>query len=281
MSTEIKTVDANTDVVQRLASQYGTTREKLYAIVKATCKMEKATNEQFQAFLMIAEKYDLDPITKQMWAFPDKNGGIATMVSVDGWIKIVNNHPQFNGYETSVQFDDKKRPFSATCTIWRKDKERPTTKTLYFSEWSKASSPVWRDMPAHMLEIRAYIQCARMAFNISGIIDPETKYPDAINVDANVSRETSEDEDEINVQHYIDLAAKETTLSGINMLHDMQSTDDGLRRAIYSKAKELGFVFDKDDKCYIEKLAITVAKKAKEVKEPEPESAEIEDFFEA
>ncbi len=231
MSTELKIIDANTDVIQRLANQYGTTREKLYAIVKATCKMEKASNEQFQAFLMIAEKYDLDPITKQMWAFPNtKTGGIDTMVSVDGWIKIVNNHPQFNGYETSVQFDDKDKPFSATCTIWRKDKERPTTKTVYFREWVKPSSPVWRDMPAHMLEIRAYIQCARMAFNISGIIDPETKYPDAINVEGNISHETLKDNEEIDVQHYLDLTAKETTLSGINMLHDMKSTSPKLKQ---------------------------------------------------
>ncbi len=211
------------------------------------------------------------------------------IVSVDGWIKIVNNHPQFNGYETSVQFDDKKKPFSATCTIWRKDRERPTTKTVYFAEWVKASSPVWRDMPAHMLEIRAYIQCARMAFNISGIIDPETKYPDAINVDANVSRETSEDEDVINVQHYMDLTAKETTLAGINALHDMDFTDANLKMAIYKKSKELGFVHDQANDCYVEKLAIPAAKKPKEVKitnhMDQPHVSQIsmdeaEDFFE-
>lgn len=178
------TVNQSTSVTERLAIKYRTDKARFYNIVKATCKMEKATNEQFEAFLMIAEKYDLNPIIKQLWGYPDRNGGISTMVSIDGWITIVNQHPQFDGYETTLGFDDNGKLVSATCTMWRKDKPRPYTKTIYVEEWKKESSPVWKTMPKHFAEIRAYIQCARMCFNIGGIEDEATSqiihYPDAI-----------------------------------------------------------------------------------------------------
>lgn len=172
MNNELQ-IKQQTSVSERLAEKYGTDKARFYNIVKTTCKMEKATNEQFEAFLMMAEKYDLNPIMKQMWAYPDRNGGIMTMVSLDGWITIVNSRPEYDGYETRVQLDDKGKPISATCTMWRKDRSRPTTKTIYTSEWSKSTSPVWQSMPIHFIEMRAFIQCARMCFNISGINDDE------------------------------------------------------------------------------------------------------------
>lgn len=188
MSNEIIT-SRSTSVTERMAEKYGTDKGRFYNIVKATCRMDKSTNEQFEAFLMTAEKYDLNPIMKQMWAYPDRNGGIMTMVAADGWINIVNNRPEFDGYETSVVLDEKGYPVSATCTMWRKDRTRPTTKTVYIKEWIKESSPVWKQMPIHFIEMRAYIQCARMCFNISGIYDGDVtpaiegvKFADVIDV---------------------------------------------------------------------------------------------------
>ena len=168
MSNEI-----SVSVTERLAAKYGSEKVRFYEVVKSTCRMEKATASQFEAFLLIAEKYDLNPLMKQMWAYPDRNGGIMTMVSIDGWISIVNNHPQFDGYETSHTLDANGSPVTATCTMWRKDRSRPTTKTIYVAEWKKDSSPVWKSMPIHFAEMRAFIQCARMCFNISGIVDED------------------------------------------------------------------------------------------------------------
>lgn len=190
--TEV-TISKHSGVTERLAEKYGTDKARLFNVIKATCKMEKATQEQFEAFLLVAERYNLNPLLKQLWAYPDRNGGIMHMVSLDGWISIVNSQPQFDGYETSIQLDDKGYPISATCTMWRKDRSRPTTKTIYINEWKKDTSPVWKQMPCHFIEMRAYIQCARMCFNISGInddeIEPEInnlseKYPEAINTNS-------------------------------------------------------------------------------------------------
>lgn len=205
MENQLKVVNKSTSVTERLAEQYGTDKSRFYNIVKATCKMEKASNEQFETFLMNAERYGLNPLMKEMWAFPDRNGGIMTMVAVDGWIKIVNNQPTFDGYETSVLLDENGKPISATCTMWRKDRNRPTTKTVYVKEWIKESSPVWKTMPIHFIEMRAYIQCARMCFNISGIYDGDVapisinldaKYPDAITTEPQSAADIPDESEE-------------------------------------------------------------------------------------
>ena len=138
--------------------------------------MEKASNEQFEAFLLTAEKYNLNPIMKQMWAYPDRSGGIQTMVSIDGWIQIVNSQESFDGFETNTNFGDDGKPLSSTCIIYRKDRNRPTTKTVHYSEWVNNSSPVWKNMPVNMLEHRAFIQCARFCFNITGIQDEQAVF---------------------------------------------------------------------------------------------------------
>ena len=84
MSNEI-----SVSVTERLAAKYGSEKVRFYEVVKSTCRMEKATASQFEAFLLIAEKYDLNPLMKQMWAYPDRNGGIMTMVSIEDRKSVV------------------------------------------------------------------------------------------------------------------------------------------------------------------------------------------------
>ena len=40
-----------------------------------------------------------EPFTKEIYAHPDQHKGIVPVVGVDGWIRIVNEHPQFDGIE--------------------------------------------------------------------------------------------------------------------------------------------------------------------------------------
>ncbi len=43
------------------------------------------SNEQFSALLIVANQYKLNPFTKEIYAFPDKQNGIVPVVGVDGW----------------------------------------------------------------------------------------------------------------------------------------------------------------------------------------------------
>jgi len=129
------------------------------------------TREQFAAFLMVAKKYDLDPITKQIYAFPAKGGGIQPVVSIDGWMTLINSHPQFDGMEFDDQLENGKL-IAVTCRMYRKDRSRPVAVTEYMSECVRGTD-TWKKWPARMLRHKAAIQAARYAFSFSGIIDED------------------------------------------------------------------------------------------------------------
>jgi len=128
------------------------------------------TDEQFTAFLMVANKYNLDPMTKEIYAFPSKKGGIQPIVSIDGWIKLINTNPNYNGIEYIDHKNQNDELTAITCKIHRKDHDYATEITEYLSECSR-SNETWKQWPARMLRHKATIQAARYAFGFSGILD--------------------------------------------------------------------------------------------------------------
>ncbi|QDV09313.1 RecT family protein [Planctomycetes bacterium Poly30] len=133
-----------------------------------------ATREHVQALLMVAEAYDLNPMTKELYAFPQKGGsGIVPIVSVDGWYKLISRHPQSNGYTATVAFaEDGTTPVSATCVMHRKDWDHPVVVTEYVSECKRDTIP-WNTQPARMIRHRAIIQAARSTFGFGGIYEAD------------------------------------------------------------------------------------------------------------
>ena len=165
-------VVTNTSLTQRLADRFQVDEAKFVSTIKATCfKGNQVNNEQFMQFLVVANEYDLNPFIKEIYAFP-ANGGIQPIVSIDGWLKIINNNPAFDGMEFVDTLDDKKNLVSVTCKIFRKDRTRPVEVTEYMAECKKSTEP-WNKWPARMLRHKATIQAARYAFSLSGIVDPD------------------------------------------------------------------------------------------------------------
>lgn len=154
-----------------MASKFSVEADKLLATLKGTV-FKGATNEELLALVVVANTYGLNPLTKEIYAFPAKGGGIAPIVSIDGWIRMTNDHPQFDGMEIQVEFDESGKPFSATCRIYRKDRTHATVVTEYFTECSRNTDP-WKQYPARMLRHKALIQAARVAFGFSGIYDED------------------------------------------------------------------------------------------------------------
>lgn len=153
-----------------MAQKFHVEPTKLLDTLRATL-MPKASNEELLAFVVTANQYDLNPFTKEIYAFPGRNGGITQVVSVDGWIKLMNRHPSFDGITFHTEDKDSK-PFSVTATIYLKDRTRPVEVTEYFSECTRNTEP-WKVNPRRMLRHKALIQCARIAFGFSGIADEE------------------------------------------------------------------------------------------------------------
>lgn len=156
-----------------LASRYEMEPLKFQETIKATCMPAKinVTNEQFAGFLMVAKEYDLNPLTKEIYAFPSR-GGIQPIVSVDGWMKMINSHKQFDGMTFEDHLDTTGNLASITVKIYRKDREHPVEVTEYMSE-CKRNTDTWKQWPARMLRHKAVIQAARYAFGFSGIVEPD------------------------------------------------------------------------------------------------------------
>lgn len=159
-------------LIASMASQYNMDPKAFANTVKATCMPPNATNEEFAAFLMVAKDYGLNPITREIYAFPKKGGGVQPIVGVDGWLNLVNSHPQCDGVDFKDEFDSKGNLTAVVCSIYRKDRNRPTVVTEYMDECKRPTEP-WQKWPKRMLRHKAAIQCARYAFGFAGIIDPD------------------------------------------------------------------------------------------------------------
>jgi len=152
-------------LLAKFANRYGVETNKMLGTLKATAFRGDVTNEQMIALLIVADQHGLNPFTKEIHAFPSR-GGIVPVVGVDGWARIINEHPQFDGMD--FEQDDAK----CTCTIHRKDRSHPTAVTEYLEECKRQTDP-WTTHPKRMLRHKAMIQCARLAFSFAGIYDPD------------------------------------------------------------------------------------------------------------
>lgn len=157
-------------VVAKMAERFEMQPQEFERTVRSTVCPQNITNEQFVAFLMVAKEYNLNPITKQIYAFPSK-GAIVPIVSIDGWLRIINENPNFDGMEFVDNVVDGKL-FSITCRMYRKDRNRPTEVTEYMGECVRGTD-TWKQWPARMLRHKATIQAARYAFGLSGIYDED------------------------------------------------------------------------------------------------------------
>ena len=173
MSNELARKD-NRPLLARMADRFGVDPDKMATTMKATCFRQRGrdggpapevSNEQLMALVIVAEQFGLNPFTRELYAFPD-GGGIVPMISVDGWIRIVNEHPQFDGIEFEAT------PEEVTARIYRKDRTHPIVVTEYMTECKRDVAP-WKTHPRRMLRHKAMIQCARLAFGFGGIYDQD------------------------------------------------------------------------------------------------------------
>ena len=77
----------------------------LNTLMTAKDKGGQVTHDEVMVFMSIANEYRLNPLTKEIYAFNNR-GAIQPIVSIDGWLRIINPTPQYDG----VEFDDISKP---------------------------------------------------------------------------------------------------------------------------------------------------------------------------
>jgi phage recombination protein Bet len=159
-----------TSALALMAGKYNVEPSKLLDTLKNTV-FRGATNDELLALVVVSNEYGLNPLTKEIYAFPAKGGGIVPVVSIDGWIRMMNDHPQFDGIDYEFEHSDDGKLISCTSIIYRKDRSHPTRVTEYLAECRRNTEP-WK-MERRMLRHKATIQGARVAFGFSGITDED------------------------------------------------------------------------------------------------------------
>lgn len=171
-TTQVATIERQPrSVLVDMSTRYGMEPAAFESTLRATVCKGTVSREEFAAFLLVAKEYGLNPLTKELYAFPAKGGGIQPIVSIDGWARIINDHPGFDGME----FEDVREGaelIAITCRMFRKDRAHAIEATEYMAECKRATD-VWRTWPRRMLRHKALIQCARYAFGFSGIVDQD------------------------------------------------------------------------------------------------------------
>jgi len=190
-------MERKASLVTKFASKYSIEPDRLLSILKATAfkvpNGQEVSHEQMAALLVVADQHGLSPFTKEIYAFPDKKNGIVPVVGVDGWSRIINEHPQSDGIEfiesEEIIKDEagKHKPCPAwiECVIYRKDRARPIKVREHFDESYRApfkgvnngreyeTSGPWQTHTKRMLRHKALIQAARLAYGFTGIYDED------------------------------------------------------------------------------------------------------------
>ena len=118
------------------------------------------------ALLRTASEHQLDPIKDEVNLTQYEDGSWQVFITVDGWSKLMNQHPAFCGIEFTESLESINNvPTWISCSIYRTDRAIPTTVREYLLEVQNDHA-IWQKMPRRMLRHRVMQQCARIAFGI-------------------------------------------------------------------------------------------------------------------
>lgn len=182
-SRDISGAKAQTQgLIARLAGKFGVEPNRLLKCLTTQVFKQadgrQPSNEELMVLLLVCENFGLNPFNREIYAFRGKGGDIVPVVSLDGWAKIVRSQKDFNGVTFAFSSNTVKVPGCAQelpefveCAMRLKGVDEPIVIQEFMIECFNDKSPVWRKWPRRMLRTRAFIQCARLAFSLTGLYD--------------------------------------------------------------------------------------------------------------
>ena len=178
-STELVTVKTAM-LLPRLASAAGLEPAKFYSAVKTTCGCEGATDEHFAVLLMVADKYQLNPMLKQLYLMKTQKG-VQVIIPVDGWVPLLVHHPDYLAHDVVLHWEGvafNSKCLAASCRIWTRTRQAigqgPFEHAETMQECYRDTGP-WKSHPTRMLGHKAVIQATRRCFGIYVMDEDEAR----------------------------------------------------------------------------------------------------------
>jgi phage recombination protein Bet len=148
-----------------------------------------ATDNELKMFLHLSQTYGLDPFAKEIW-FMKMDSKPVIMTSRDGYLKIANNSPDFEGIVSDAVYEgdmfrrspdrvdhqygvkQRGRIIGAYALVYRKGIRFPVYVFAPFANYDKNNN-VWRTYPHAMILKVAESMALKRAFSLSGLVSRE------------------------------------------------------------------------------------------------------------
>ena len=175
----------------------------------------KASDDELKMFLSIATTYGLDPFLREIWCV-DMNGRNVITTGRDGYLKIANRNPNFDGMVSDVvhagdkfmkEGDNIKHFYTvsnrgpiigAYAIVYRKDRAHSSYFFAPFSEYNKGFN-TWKQYPSAMIQKVAEACALKRAFSISGLVTEE----EISNNDNNIQQQVQPTPEELRHQELV------------------------------------------------------------------------------
>lgn len=154
-----------------------------------------ATENDLRHFIYLCREYNLDPLKKEIYLIRC-GGKYVAITSRDGYLKIANVNPHFDGIESDVVYQgdkiikrengslsieygdahlmfDKSKLSGAFCSVFRKDRSKATTVFVSIKDYYKKNTPIWEQYTNAMILKVAEAMALKRAFAISGLVTKE------------------------------------------------------------------------------------------------------------
>lgn len=231
-------------IFEKMSTEYNIPGSEIPTILRNTAfKVEAdetpATTSEMKALLSVAEKYKLNPFIREIFAFRNKKGVLVPVVSVDGWIKILNSREKLDGYkfiysEKMTTIGDSKECFEwIEIEIHRPDRKFPVTIREYLDECyvSRKFTNPWTTHTKRMLRHKTLSQGVRVAFGVNDVqdLDEVQRIDDALEAELDREKELEKPEtaDEI-VQEPEKVAPPPKVLNEIKQETEVGTGDEGV-----------------------------------------------------
>ncbi len=235
--------------VKRRDSQHINFTDEEIKYIRRTIASE-ATEDEFRMFIHVAKSYGLDPFNKEIFFWKEDDQGI-TMTSRDGYLRIADRHPQYNGIVSDVvkKGDKFKRTIDgiehqygtdrgdiigAYALVYRRDRKYPVYVFAPFDEYN-AHTKIWLTYKTAMILKVAESMALKRAFTVSGLVSREEM--DSVQTSINHSQPQKKSSDEsFNVENNsADEKEPSQQLSVREVeIKDIISDNQELKRDLYS-----------------------------------------------
>lgn len=177
------TLAATPDLQRDASLVLGLMKADVYRVLRQVWKTSKGqpdlTDAEMYIGMALIARYRLDPFARQIYVTRGKHGVFA-IVSVDGWIQILDRTEGYDGFEEEWHFRDEEQKDLVwiETKIFSKRFSRPIVYRAYRFEYETQGGFVSKTMPWHMLRHFALRHCARRFTPLGGnvVTEDEAKW---------------------------------------------------------------------------------------------------------